>query len=264
MSISYIPLSRYGNGKPNDTDTSSLPLMLSAPIAKSELDDDLDDRETISGPYPGIDDGFFDNKNGDPKTEVETLDPDHPNGPGVEVDEPKDDADDPTDFVPTLSPRFGPDDEEPDSKDAPDGTAHPAGDRPHFLTPGFGNFDPEIGSNFGGTDLPDVNIYQHKKTLAQGMMDLALFSANANQLRYVLESYSRHPYYYPSIVLICLSLLLQIAVGVGLIWNATYNVKDEKEICLANKINNFTVLGIFLVTVINVFISAFGVADPAT
>ncbi|XP_023025559.1 ninjurin-A isoform X3 [Leptinotarsa decemlineata] len=124
-------------------------------------------------------------------------------------------------------------------------------------------FDNEIGSTLASTEIPDVNIYQHKKTLAQGMMDLALFSANANQLRYVLESFARHPFYYPSVILICLSLLLQIGIGVGLIWNATYNVKDEKEICIANKINNFTIIGIFLVTVINVFISAFGVANPA-
>lgn len=27
--------------------------------------------------------------------------------------------------------------------------------------------------------IPDINVYQHKKTLAQGMMDLALLSANA-------------------------------------------------------------------------------------
>lgn len=57
--------------------------------------------------------------------------------------------------------------------------------------------------------------------------------------------------------------LLQVAVGVGLVWNATYNVRDEKEICIANKINNFTVIGIFLVTVVNVFISAFGVGSTA-
>ncbi|KAG5900009.1 hypothetical protein JTB14_009095 [Gonioctena quinquepunctata] len=138
---------------------------------------------------------------------------------------------------------------------------YPPSERPNFSINGFG-FDHELGSTLGSTDIPDVNIYQHKKTLAQGMMDLALFSANANQLRYVLESYARHPFYYPSMILISLSLLLQVAIGVGLIWNATYNVKDEKEICIANKINNFTVIGIFLVTVINVFVSAFGVADP--
>jgi hypothetical protein len=56
----------------------------------------------------------------------------------------------------------------------------------------------------------DINVYQHKKTLAQGMMDLALLSANANQLRYVLESGGDHPYYYPSLVMISISLILQV------------------------------------------------------
>lgn len=52
--------------------------------------------------------------------------------------------------------------------------------------------------------------------------------------------------------------MLQVLVGVGLIWNSRYNVKDQKEICIANKVSNFTIIGIFLITVINVFISAFG------
>ena len=62
-----------------------------------------------------------------------------------------------------------------------------------------------------GNGIPDVNEYQHKKTLAQGMMDLALLSANANQLRYVLESYNRHPYYHFSLVFISMSLVLQVS-----------------------------------------------------
>uniref|UniRef100_A0A1B0AI15 Ninjurin a n=1 Tax=Glossina pallidipes TaxID=7398 RepID=A0A1B0AI15_GLOPL len=112
------------------------------------------------------------------------------------------------------------------------------------------------------TAVPDVNAYQHKKTLAQGMMDLALLSANANQLRYVLETYKRHPYYYPSIVFISMSIIFQVAVGVGLILNGKYNIKNKADICRANRINNYTVIGIFVITVVNVFISAFGVADP--
>lgn len=110
--------------------------------------------------------------------------------------------------------------------------------------------------------IPDVNVYQHKKTLAQGMMDLALLSANANQLRYVLESYNRHPYYYFSVTFISMSLILQVAVGIGLIINSRYNVKNQDDICKADRINNFTVIGIFLITIVNVFISSFGVADP--
>ncbi|KAL6424064.1 hypothetical protein ACFW04_009751 [Cataglyphis niger] len=108
---------------------------------------------------------------------------------------------------------------------------------------------------------PDVNVYQHKKTLAQGMMDLALLSANANQMRYVLQTDGRHPYFYPSLTMISMSLFLQIAVGIGLIWNSVYNVKEHEQMCKANKANNWTVVGIFLVTILNVFISSFGVVD---
>ncbi|XP_055843245.1 ninjurin-A [Episyrphus balteatus] len=109
--------------------------------------------------------------------------------------------------------------------------------------------------------VPDVNAYQHKKTFAQGMMDLALLTANANQLRYVLESYRRHPYFYPSVICISMSIIVQVAVGVGLILNSQYNINDESERCKANRISNLTIIGIFIVTVVNVFISAFGVAD---
>lgn len=59
--------------------------------------------------------------------------------------------------------------------------------------------------------IPDINVYQQKKNLAQGMMDLALLSANANQLRYVLESYVRHPYYWFSLISISISLILQVS-----------------------------------------------------
>lgn len=111
---------------------------------------------------------------------------------------------------------------------------------------------------------PDVNLYQHKKTVAQGMMDLALLSANANQMRYVLQTDGQHPYFYPSLAMISMSLFLQIAVGIGLIWNSRYNVKEHDEMCKANRANNWTVVGIFLVTILNVFISSFGVVDQVS
>lgn len=51
-------------------------------------------------------------------------------------------------------------------------------------------------------------------------------------------------------------------VGIGLILNSRYDVNDEKEIYKADKINNLTVLGIFLITIVNVFITSFSVATP--
>ncbi|KAF2886196.1 hypothetical protein ILUMI_19977 [Ignelater luminosus] len=204
------------------------------PLANPETDDLGDDIPVVNEPYPGIDDGFFFNR----------LNPDGPTVPDAKNNEDGKDVD-------------SVDDIDAGRRGFPRGSRNPLSpsdnNRPFFP-------DLELG---GGTDLesiPDVNIYQHKKTLAQGMMDLALFSANANQLRYVLES-NQHPYYYSGIILISVSLILQVLIGVGLIWNSRYNVKDDKEICIANKINNFTIIGIFLVTVVNVFISAFGVAS---
>lgn len=106
-----------------------------------------------------------------------------------------------------------------------------------------------------------LNVYQQKKSLAEGMMDLALFSTNANQLRYELQHFQPGVAYdYVSIVCLSVSLLMQCVVGVGLILNSRYDVMQKEGIAKADKINNWTVVLIFLITVINVFIGSFGVA----
>ncbi|XP_034110591.2 ninjurin-A-like [Drosophila albomicans] len=110
---------------------------------------------------------------------------------------------------------------------------------------------------------PDLNVYQSRKTLAQGMMDLALFTANAHQLRHVWETKSHQPYFYFSIVFISVSILFQIAVGIGLIWNYRYDIKNEEEIRHAYRNNNYTLLGIFMITIVNVLISVFAVQEQA-
>lgn len=89
--------------------------------------------------------------------------------------------------------------------------SYPGGFPPYVGYPGGVLGDDGMITLPTGEKVPDVNVYQHKKTLAQGMMDLALFSANANQLRYVLESASDHPYFYPGIFMISVSLILQVS-----------------------------------------------------
>jgi len=58
--------------------------------------------------------------------------------------------------------------------------------------------------------LSSANTYAAKKTVAQGMMDIALITANANQLRYVLEFGERNAVFYLITVLIAVSILLQV------------------------------------------------------
>lgn len=92
------------------------------------------------------------------------------------------------------------------------------GRRTSFSLPGF-NYPGFVDIDGVSTPIPDVNAYQHKKTLAQGMMDLALLSANANQLRYVLETNKQHPYFYPSLLFISLSIIFQVSYSLAFCQN---------------------------------------------
>merc|ERR1712226_530407 len=53
----------------------------------------------------------------------------------------------------------------------------------------------------------DANRYATKKTIAQGMLDVALLTANASQLKYVLQlGENVHPFYHLMLALIIVSI----------------------------------------------------------
>lgn len=115
--------------------------------------------------------------------------------------------------------------------------------------------------DFSFRNLPDINVYQNKKTAGVGMMDFALLVTNVNQLRHIIITFEKNPYSYVSITLVVSSIILQIIVGVFLILNSRYDVKDCEDICKANRINNWCTILIFLITTINVVLSAFEIPD---
>lgn len=61
-----------------------------------------------------------------------------------------------------------------------------------------------------GQNAKQANSFAAKKTVAQGMMDVALITANANQLRYLIEYQRNSPTFYLIMILIVISLLLQV------------------------------------------------------
>lgn len=68
----------------------------------------------------------------------------------------------------------------------------------------------------------NVNHYANKKSAAESMLDIALLMANASQLKAVIEQGPSFGFFVPLVVLISISLVLQIGVGVLLIFLGMY------------------------------------------
>ncbi|XP_022650334.1 ninjurin-2-like isoform X2 [Varroa jacobsoni] len=108
----------------------------------------------------------------------------------------------------------------------------------------------------------DANVYATKKSIAQGMLDVALLTANASQLKYLLQVGHTHEFYTIMVSLISTSIILQILIGFVLVVKYRFNINKEHQQWWADFLNNVLVWMIFAATICNVFISAFGI-EPA-
>ncbi|XP_019957016.1 ninjurin-1 isoform X1 [Paralichthys olivaceus] len=110
----------------------------------------------------------------------------------------------------------------------------------------------------------NMNHYANKKSAAESMLDVALLMANASQLKAVMEQGPDFTFYVPLITLISISLILQIVVGVMLIFIVKWNLNDESMHNKLNIMENLATAFVFVIVVVNVFITAFGVQRPNT
>ncbi|XP_053614303.1 ninjurin-2 isoform X3 [Plodia interpunctella] len=106
----------------------------------------------------------------------------------------------------------------------------------------------------------DANRYATKKTVAQGMLDIALLTSNASQLKYVLQVGPKHEFYTLLVVLISISIILQVAMGfvlltLNLLRDCRFHQPRHRSSAL--NINYATTASAFVVTVLNVLVSAF-------
>nr|XP_027323437.1 ninjurin-1 isoform X1 [Anas platyrhynchos] len=108
----------------------------------------------------------------------------------------------------------------------------------------------------------NINHYANKKSAAESMLDVALLMANASQLKAVMEQGPSFSFYIPLIVLISLSLTLQVMVGVLLIFLVKYDLNNPAKHDKLDFLNNLTTGLVFIIVVVNVFITAFGVQKP--
>merc|ERR1712172_113662 len=104
----------------------------------------------------------------------------------------------------------------------------------------------------------NVNKYATKKTVTQGLLDIALLTANASQLKFVLSAGEKYENYSVALGLIITSILLQLVAGILFLAVGGLNINDEKHHRHANIINNPATVVVFIITFINVVIGAFG------
>ncbi|XP_037555326.1 ninjurin-1-like [Dermacentor silvarum] len=101
------------------------------------------------------------------------------------------------------------------------------------------------------------NRYATKKTVAQGLLDVALLTANTTQLKNVILRGAHQEFYTLLLVLLSLSIGLQIMVGVIFLLLGFINVNNEKNHRLANILNNVSTAAVFGITVVNIMTASF-------
>uniref|UniRef100_A0A8C8XAU9 Ninjurin 2 n=1 Tax=Panthera leo TaxID=9689 RepID=A0A8C8XAU9_PANLE len=119
--------------------------------------------------------------------------------------------------------------------------------------------DLQLGNpNPRGSQPINLNHYATKKSVAESMLDVALFVSNATRLKAVLEQGPSAHYYTTLVTLISISLLLLVVIGILLVVIARLNLNEVEKQWQLNQLNNAATTLVFITVIINVFITAFG------
>ncbi|XP_022910999.2 ninjurin-2 isoform X1 [Onthophagus taurus] len=104
----------------------------------------------------------------------------------------------------------------------------------------------------------DANSYATKKTIAQGLLDVALLTANASQLKYILQVGEQHEFYHLMLGLIITSIILQIIQAIVCVFvGSSININKAEEQDNANLANNSILALNILLVIVNVLIAGF-------
>jgi hypothetical protein len=112
----------------------------------------------------------------------------------------------------------------------------------------------------------DYNDFATKKTVAKGLMDVALLSTNTSQLKVCLQlGPERQEFYYLLMMMLSISIILQTVIAVLLIYLGKSNITSEGSHVMSPKqkrckdMNDAATVIVLVITFLNVIISSFGV-----
>ncbi|KAM6986563.1 ninjurin-2-like isoform 5-T5 [Aplochiton taeniatus] len=114
------------------------------------------------------------------------------------------------------------------------------------------------GIQGGGASNLNMNLYATKKSAAEGMLDIALFLANITHMKTVIEQGAGFRYYIAVLTLISFSLALQMVAGVLFIIIGRRDLNNPVLQSRLDYLNNIATWLVTATTVINFFISTFG------
>ncbi|KAM9683730.1 ninjurin-2 [Dama dama] len=135
---------------------------------------------------------------------------------------------------------------------------HPDGESSR-MEPERGIVDPQPGSPSPGRSRPiNLNRYATKKSLAESLLDMALFMSNTAHLKVVLDQGPSSHHYSALVTLLSISLLLQAVIGILLVVMAGLNLNKVERQWRLNQLNNAATALIFITVIINILITAFG------
>ncbi|XP_014242564.1 ninjurin-2 isoform X3 [Cimex lectularius] len=120
---------------------------------------------------------------------------------------------------------------------------------------------PEITTNLQPGKPLDANRYATKKTIAQGMLDIALLTANASQLKYILQVGDKHEFYSLMLGLITTSIILQVIGGAVSVVLYRMHINSEHS-QLINNLNHIVLSCFTLSMFVDIVKMSFGL-DPA-
>ncbi|CAL4062270.1 unnamed protein product, partial [Meganyctiphanes norvegica] len=114
-----------------------------------------------------------------------------------------------------------------------------------------------------GTETNDFdhNAYATKKTAALGLMDVALLTDNAYQLRTLIILWEGNGYQITQLAFVVISIVMQIILGIMLLLIGKLNTNCKEDCPKATKYQNWVTIMLFLITVINIFVASFHMID---
>ena len=108
-------------------------------------------------------------------------------------------------------------------------------------------------------DTPfDPNIYAVTKTVTKGLLNVALLTTNANQLKSTIENGPENDKFYALVITFSiLSILLQTAMGILGVFVGSKNINYEHNQPKARILNNtLLILGVITV-IVNIILASF-------